>query len=128
MITTTTNFSFIKIQNDVSRTLDLNTLQFTKAGAQYMKSITPGKLKNSISVINNEITTTSEHFKYVDEGTKAHKIYGNPILKFEINGVQIFTTVVNHPGNKAQNITDKTVDSIENEIDRKLVNNIAKVL
>lgn len=36
--------------------------------------------------------------RLLESGTRAHKIYGRPILRFVINGEVFFRRMVNHPG------------------------------
>lgn len=105
-------FTFPGMSNDVERALDEGIITFVKFGAKYMQSIIPvktGVLHDSIYNNKSEIWTVAEHYKFIDQGVKPHRIEGNP-LRFMINGVEIFSTNVFHPGIKAHNITDETVD------------------
>lgn len=108
---------FPKMEKRVSRTFDNSTVKLVALGAKYMRSIVPyktGKLKHSIRHDKKDIWSVADHFKYVDEGTKPHRIEG--LLVFYIHGIQIFSRGVDHPGTKPQYITDRTVKYIEGNI------------
>ena len=118
MITTRKDFDLTKIGIKVGLVLDNSVKDFTKSGAKFMQDLIPvksGKLKDSIHYDNDEIWTTSNYYQYVDEGVSPHVIEGNPLV-FYINGIQVFTTIVNHPGSKAQKITEKTIEHIEKDL------------
>ena len=111
--------NFIEIDNKIVRTFDSGVVGLVKNGAKYLKNISPvktGKMRDSIGNNDSEIWTSSKYYKYVNDGTKPHKIEGNPFLKFQINGVTIITRSVNHPGTKPQKMTEKTIKYIESEI------------
>lgn len=121
--------NFNKIERKVDRALDAGIDDFIKAGAEFMKNSVPvksGKLRDSIKHNESEIWSTSKYYKYIDEGTKPHVIEGNPLV-FTINGVQVFTTMVNHPGTEAHNITDSTNNYLESNVNI-IARKIRKVL
>ena len=120
----------IKKGNEISKTVEVSIVKLIKSGAKYLQSIVPvktGELKKSINWDENGIWSTAEHYKYVDEGTKPHKITGNPFLAFQINGANIVVRSVNHPGTKPRNLTNKTEDYINNNIN-DIVKDINKVI
>lgn len=120
----------IKKGNEISKTVEVSIVKLIKSGAKYLQSIVPvktGELKKSINWNENGIWSTAEHYKYVDEGTKPHKITGNPFLAFQINGANIVVRSVNHPGTKPRNLTNKTEDYINNNIN-DIVKDINKVI
>lgn len=120
----------IKKEREVSKAFKSSVLNLIKLGAKYMQGIVPvktGKLRDSINWNEDGIWSTSKYFKYVDKGTRPHKIEGNPFLSFQINGATIITRSVNHPGTKAQNISKKTEDYIEKH-SSDIVKNINKVI
>lgn len=112
------NFTFKKISNDVNSAFKTGIRNFTKDGARFLKNSVPvksGKLKDSIEYTDDTIWTSSDVYKYLDKGVKPHKIVGYPLV-FIINGIEIFTTVVNHPGIKAHKFTDNTLDYMDTKI------------
>ena len=107
--------NFPAIERKINTKFNNNFIKLTKLGAEYLTRIIPkktGKMKGSIGYDNNEIWTTSDKYRYVDDGTKPHRIEG--LLRFRISGVVIFSQGVDHPGTKAQHLTDKTVKKIDN--------------
>jgi len=124
-----TNFDFDRIDDDVERVFKQELHKFVKSGAKFMKGMVPvssGHLRDSIQHDDATIWTTADYFKYVDMGTKPHTITGSP-LAFNIGGVTIFTTKVDHPGTKALDITEKTIDHMNGMI-RGLEKELDKVL
>lgn len=120
----------IKKEREVSKAFESSVLKFIKLGAKYMQSIVPvktGELRDSINWDENGIWSTSKYFKHVDEGTRPHKIEGNPFLSFQINGATIITRSVNHPGTKPQNITKKTEQYFNKHVS-DIVKDINKVI
>lgn len=108
---------FPQTEKRVSSNFKKGTANLNKIGAKYLKGIVPvksGKLRNSIHYNKDEIWSTANHYRYVDEGTRAHIIEG--LLRFVINGAVVFSRDVHHPGTKAQNLTDKTIKHIEGNI------------
>lgn len=106
-----------KIERRVSRGFNRSTIELVKLGAKYLRSIVPvktGKLKRSIRHDQKDIWSVSPYYNYVDEGTRPHRIEG--LLVFKIHGATIFSRGVDHPGTKAQNLTDRTVKYIEGNI------------
>lgn len=45
-----------------------------------------------------EIAYLSEHASFTDEGTGPHRIEGNPLLAFHIDGELVIVHFVDHPG------------------------------
>lgn len=58
------------------------------------------------------IQTADAIYRYQDKGTKRHVIMPKAAraLVFQVPGATVFTTRVNHPGNKAQHWTVKVAD------------------
>jgi len=90
---------------------------------QELINITPvrtGKLRDSIASINfglaGEVSTNSGYGLFVDVDTKAHKIKGNPFLRFEIGGKTIYRRQVFHPGTKGQKLRIRTLHNSKNGV------------
>lgn len=108
---------FKKMEHQVSGAFSSNFIKLTKLGAEYLQGIMPrktGAMKASVRYNNKEIWTHSPYYKYVDEGTKPHRIEG--LLRFRIAGVVIFSRGVDHPGTKAQNLSKRTMKEIDKNI------------
>lgn len=45
-----------------------------------------------------ELAFTAEHASWTDEGTAPHRIDGNPLLAFEVDGETVIVRFVDHPG------------------------------
>lgn len=45
-----------------------------------------------------EIAYLADHASYTDEGTDPHRIEGNPLLAFEVDGELVIVRFVDHPG------------------------------
>jgi hypothetical protein len=73
--------------------------------SQTLVAVDTGELKASGFVDGHaseyRIGYTADHAKYVEFGTGAHDIHGNP-LSFTVDGRHIVTDVVHHPGTEAQ--------------------------
>ena len=86
-------------------------------GARYMQSLTKVKITHD----GTKISAAAPEWEYVNFGTRPHKIRPKnaKVLKFYPAGasVAVFSTYVNHPGNKAVNFVKSTVKFIEREID-----------
>lgn len=119
---------FPGMERKLSGTFQKSVTTLVPLGAKYLQNIVPTKtrkLQSSIGHDKEEIWSTVDYYKYVDEGTRAHTIEG--LLAFQINGVTIFARNVHHPGTKAQHLTDKTVKKIEYSIPT-VVKDINKVI
>jgi hypothetical protein len=57
-----------------------------------------------ISPTSGKLFDTSDHAKFIDEGTKPHVIRAKHAraLAFTVGGARLFRRVVNHPGTKAR--------------------------
>ena len=79
--------------------------------AQSNAPVVTGKLRNSIVArvipagvgLIGEVAAEAAYAVYVEKGTAAHPIVGNPILRFPSaqTGMIVFTPRVDHPGTKA---------------------------
>jgi hypothetical protein len=78
-----------------------------KAAEESAKSTTLFKDKSGETrrSIKGELTSFSSGFvsaggasQFLENGTRAHSIYGNPILRFQIAGQIFYRHMVNHPG------------------------------
>lgn len=94
--------------------------QYTKGKASQVASkarqfipVKTGRLRGSIKVEQSrtnlgryqsgyDVSADTAYARFVHQGTRAHVIHGNPLLVFTIGSQTIFTTVVHHPGTKAQ--------------------------
>lgn len=70
-----------------------------RRSGQYQRS---WKTTPSRSVI--KVGNTAPHAAMIEFGTRAHRIKGNPFLKFNVGGTTIYTREVSHPGTKPYNI------------------------
>ena len=108
---------FPKMERKISGTFSNNFIKLTKLGAKYLQGIMPrktGAMKASVRYNNNEIWSTSKYYHFVDKGTRPHRIEG--LLRFKINGATIFSRGVDHPGTKAQNLSERTMKEIDKNI------------
>ena len=108
---------FPKMERKISQTFHKSVANLTPLGAKYLQGIIPTKsrkLRNSIGHSKDEIWSTADYYRYVDEGTRPHVIEG--LLRFVINGAVVFARDVHHPGTKAQHLTDKTIKHIKKNI------------
>lgn len=48
-----------------------------------------------------EVSCTAEHGIFTDQGTRPHRIVGNPLLAFELGGETVIVRFVDHPGTPA---------------------------
>jgi len=95
---------------DVGRWL-LAVINEVRIVAQGNAPMVTGKLRNSIVArvipagvgLIGEVTAQASYAIYVHQGTVAHPIEGNPILRFPSaqTGMIVFTPHVDHPGTKA---------------------------
>lgn len=73
-----------------------------------------GELRDSIeltiagggTVITGSIAFTAPQAEWTNSGTRPHEITGNPTLAFDIGGVTVFATRVDHPGNQGSHWFD----------------------
>lgn len=117
-----------KMENTVSGTFQQSVLKLAPLGVKLLQGIVPvksRKLRYSIGHTKGDLWTTSEHYKYVDEGTRPHVIEG--LLVFQIHGVTVFSRNVHHPGTVPQHLTTRTVGEIEKNIPR-VVTDLNKVI
>lgn len=108
---------FNKMDKAVTTSFNRSTVKLVAKGARFLRSIVPnktGQLRNSIRHDKTDIWSVAEHYKYVDEGTRPHRIEG--LLVFYIHGIKIFSKGVDHPGTKPQHLTDRTLKYIEDNI------------
>lgn len=108
---------FKKMEHQVSGAFSSNFIKLTKLGTEYLQGIMPrktGAMKASVRYNNNEIWSTSSYYQFVDKGTRPHRIEG--LLRFRIAGVVIFSRGVDHPGTKAQKLTERTMKEIDKNI------------
>jgi len=119
---------FPKMERTLSGTFNKSTAALVPLGAKYLQGIIPsktGNLRKSIEHSKEEIWSTADHYKYVDEGTRPHIIEG--LLVFQVHGITVFTRNVYHPGTRPQHLTERTVKEIENNIP-KVVKDINRVI
>ena len=119
---------FPKMERKLSSTFNKSTASLVPLGAKYLQGIIPSKsskLRKSIGHSKEEIWSTVDHYKYVDEGTRPHIIEG--LLVFQVHGVTVFARNVHHPGTRPQHLTDRTVKEIEKNIP-KVVKDINRVI
>lgn len=55
-------------------------------------------LEVRVGVNTATISYLAEHASFTDEGTDPHRIEGNPLLAFEIDGTTVIVHFVDHPG------------------------------
>lgn len=119
---------FPKMERNISGTFNKSTAALVPLGAKYLQGIIPsktGKLRKSIGHSKEEIWSTADHYKYVDEGTRPHIIEG--LLVFQVHGVTVFARNVHHPGTAPQHLTERTVKEIEKNMP-KVVKDINRVI
>lgn len=116
---------FPKMERAVSNSFNKSSVKLVAAGAKYLRSISPGKLDKSIRHNQTDIWSVAKEFKLVDEGTRPHRIEG--LLVFHINGAKVFSWGVDHPGTKAQHLTEKTVKYLEDNI-KTVRNDVNRVI
>lgn len=63
----------------------------------------------------------------INDGSKAHKIYGEPTLRFEVAGEVIYAKSVNHPGTRPYGFMSQCYDKAARLADVKLRALAAKV-
>lgn len=76
-----------------------------------------GELRDSLELVVNgsgtvifgSIAFTAPQAGWTNDGTQPHGIDGNPVLVFEIGGVTIFASHVDHPGNAGSHWFDQAV-------------------
>lgn len=82
-------------------------------------------LKNSLAGGQPSVTvsTTDKIFGYVDEGTKPHIIRPKraKILHFSVGGAEVFTSIVHHPGTKAQKHSERIARKWRGEFGKRMV-------
>lgn len=83
------------------------------------------------SITSNKITVSSSAdpklFVILEfSGAKPHRIEGNPVLRFEINGQEVFARFVNHPGQKAQPHVRPSLKEVEQIVLETVYNSMEK--
>lgn len=63
----------------------------------------------------------------INDGSKAHKIVGNPVLRFEVGGNTIYAKSVNHPGTRPYGFMSQCYDKAARVADVKLRQLAAKI-
>lgn len=116
---------FHKMEKGISTAFNRSSVKLVAAGAKYLRSISPGKLDKSIRHNETDIWSVAKEFKFVDEGTRPHRIEG--LLVFYIHGAKIFSWGVDHPGTKAQHLTEKTLKYLEDNV-KSIRNDVNKVI
>jgi hypothetical protein len=66
-----------------------------------------GKAQQSITMsttskLSAQVYIGVNYGKFIEYGTKAHTIYGKPILSWKSGGKRMYAKKVNHPGTKAR--------------------------
>lgn len=78
-------------------------------------------VRKEIEKLSGRVFTTAGYGKFVDEDVDAHRIFGRPLLRFEIDGTVFFRRFVDHPATKGQNFKGKTIEQSEAPILREIV-------
>lgn len=119
---------FNKMDKAVTTSFNRSTVKLVAKGAKFLRRNVPvktGHLRNSIRHDKTDIWSVAEHFRYVDEGTRPHRIEG--LLVFYIHGIKIVSRGVDHPGSKPQHLINKTLKYIESNV-KDVKNDINRVI
>jgi HK97 gp10 family phage protein len=77
-----------------------------------------GSIQKQAEGLSGSVGPTVPYAVYVEYGTSPHEIRPvfSSVLAFEVAGKMVFTTVVHHPGTRAQPFIRETVEDVKEKI------------
>jgi HK97 gp10 family phage protein len=111
-----------KIQSESLPGLVAGAVDYGYADMMSKAPVKSGRLLGSIQKqaegLSGSVGPTVPYAVYVEYGTSPHEIRPvfSSVLAFEVAGKMVFTTVVHHPGTRAQPFVRETLEDVKEKI------------
>ena len=125
---TETGVSLSKVASDMpklAKSMLKKSVDFAKERAEQLTPVRTGLMRQSWYVteqgdLNSSLSNRAPYFLYFIEGTSPHEIRPRfaSVLRFQSGTDVIFAKLVNHPGNKPNDLLEQVKAATEAEIPR----------